>query len=72
MVIGQSGQSCKMKYYICEITNPENEVCQFLFDENNLQIPFSESNSDYREYQEWLAEGNTPEEWNPEQMSEEQ
>lgn len=28
-------------------------------------IPMSEDNNDYKEYLAWLAEGNTPEEWNP-------
>ena len=26
-----------------------------------LNIPFVEENTDYQEYKEWLAEGNTPE-----------
>lgn len=28
---------------------------------DNLFIPFSEGNTDYQEYLQWLAEGNTPE-----------
>lgn len=28
---------------------------------NKDSIPFDEANSDYKEYLEWLAEGNTPE-----------
>jgi len=35
-------------------------------------IPLDEMNVDYLEYVAWLFDGNTPEEWNPEQMSEEQ
>ncbi len=28
-------------------------------------IPFDEANTDYKQYLEWVAEGNVAEEWNP-------
>jgi hypothetical protein len=28
---------------------------------DNIFIPFDEANTDYQEYLEWVAEGNTPE-----------
>ena len=28
---------------------------------DNVQIPFDEANTDYQEYLEWVAEGNTAE-----------
>jgi len=41
------------------ITNKEADVIVRLFD--NASIPFDPANTDYQEYLEWLAEGNTPE-----------
>jgi hypothetical protein len=42
------------------------------YDKNMVQrlsdsafIPFDEANTDYKEYLEWVAEGNVAEEWNP-------
>lgn len=41
-----------------ELTNSVDQVQNLL---NNAYIPFDEANTDYQEYLEWLAEGNTPE-----------
>ena len=42
------------------ITNQEADVILRLSD--NACIPKNEANTDYQEYLEWVAEGNTPEE----------
>jgi len=36
---------------------------------DNAGIPMSEDNFDYKEYLTWLAEGNEPEEWNPDTIN---
>jgi len=39
-------------------TNEINGVCK----DDKYGIPFDPNNTDYQEYLEWVAEGNTPEE----------
>jgi hypothetical protein len=41
-------------------------------DNTQISIPSDPLNVDYLQYVAWLFDGNTPEEWNPEQVSEEQ
>jgi hypothetical protein len=49
-----------MKYFI---EYRDNEpLCIHL---NNSVIPMDESNTDYKAYLAWVAEGNVAEEWNP-------
>ena len=38
------------------------DVVNKIMDGKILSIPFDPANTDYQEYLEWLAEGNTPEE----------
>lgn len=40
-------------------------IVQPLGDGGVRTFPEDESNPDYQQYLAWLAEGNTPEEWNP-------
>ena len=46
-----------------KVNNPfTNEVDAVVLKEENKYIPFDNANTDYQEYLEWVAEGNTPEE----------
>ena len=49
---------------ICSIHT--NEPISVVNNETGATIPMDPANSDYKQYLLWLAEGNTPEEWQPE------
>ena len=49
------------KLYKNPITNQVDQVRKDLGGGQVLQIPFSPDNTDYKNYQKWVAAGNTPE-----------
>jgi len=52
-----------IKYKLCkDPISSEINVVNKIYTNRMLSIPFDESNTDYQEYLEWIAEGNTPEE----------
>jgi len=57
-----------VNFYV--ITLSDNQVT--VVTENGGFVPSDSMNADYLAYVAWLFDGNTPEEWNPEQVSEEQ
>ena len=48
-------------------TNTLSGVPVFYRVEDDVWIPLAEANTDYQEYLAWVAEGNTAEEWEPEE-----
>jgi len=51
---------------IMYILNTEHKVIKRISD--NAFIPMDEANTDYKEYLEWVAKGNTAEEYIPEEV----
>ena len=44
-----------------KLQNGQNgQPCAVTIIEQNISIPMDESNSDYKKYLEWIAEGNEP------------
>ena len=44
-----------------KLTVNEHGITTVILRSDGWQIPVNETNTDYQEYLEWLAEGNTPE-----------
>ena len=47
--------------YKLDKPNLNGETTMVILVDKNMYIPFDPANTDYQEYLEWLAEGNTPE-----------
>ena len=55
-------------YFVCT-DKLTNEPSCLIRANDKVGIPFDESNTDYQSYLAWVAEGNTPEEWTPVNVS---
>ena len=44
------------------IKDPIDKTVRSVLKDSSYFVPFDEANTDYQEYLEWVAEGNTPEE----------
>ena len=54
-------------YKIRTITPRDGEPYDVLMTPSNGQCPMDETNVDYAAYLEWVAAGNTPEPWQPDE-----
>ena len=66
--IGLLVRSCDMKHWMRTSTSfLGEERVVYIHREDGAQFPCAEENPDYQAYLAWVAEGNTAEEWNPEE-----
>lgn len=62
-----------MKFYLWKYETPfgETEAIMMMTSQGNIiGVSVDEGNIDYVDYLAWVAEGNTPEAWNPDAITE--